>query len=208
MDVGGVGTTGIVESRWQNFQIGMSFPSSFFFDARFQSSLDDDIFNIIIASLDHSTIFYPTKTRSKKCQDRAYDAITGEGGYLCHGYFNYQYYAQSVFKTENNVDGTTTTVIPENANLLVIRNDHIVDDWNVINVMIGGEPDSIQSSDAPMNNVSPKTKKWNVMPHPSCLALSMDGYTTSSCVSGPCQERHGDVSKRQFQNHFMSSPMQ
>jgi hypothetical protein len=94
-----------------------------------------------------------------QCQRRAYDAITGVGGYLCHGYFNYQYYAQSVFGVqEDDGDGDAVdndgSVIPDNANLIVIRNDHIVDDWNTINLMIGGFPeDAIQSEDIPMNNV-------------------------------------------------------
>lgn len=58
-----------------------------------------------------------------------------------------------MFGTQDALNGET--VIPHNANLLVIRNDHIVDDWNNINLMIGGQPeDAIQSSDIPMNNVS------------------------------------------------------
>jgi hypothetical protein len=96
-----------------------------------------------------------------QCQRRAYDAITGVGGYLCHGYFNYQYYAQTVFGVHDDNDkdavqdnGGGSSVIPDNANLIVIRNDHIVDDWNTINLMIGGFPeDAIQSEDIPMNNV-------------------------------------------------------
>lgn len=51
-------------------------------------------------------------------------------------------------------NGGGSSVIPDNANLIVIRNDHIVDDWNTINLMIGGFPeDAIQSEDIPMNNV-------------------------------------------------------
>ncbi|KAL7431279.1 hypothetical protein ACHAXH_005279, partial [Discostella pseudostelligera] len=100
--------------------------------------------------------------RSLNCQRRAYDAITGVGGYLCHGYFNYQYYAQSVFGVqEDDGEGEAVdndgSVIPDNANLIVIRNDHIVDDWNTINLMIGGFPeDAIQSEDIPMNNAHAK----------------------------------------------------
>lgn len=73
------------------------------------------------------------------CRRRAYDAITGRERYLCHGYFNYQYY----FET-----------IPENANLLVIRNNHMVEDWNTIDVLIGGKPGALKASDIPVNNVS------------------------------------------------------
>ena len=59
---------------------------------------------------------------SARCRGRARAAITGKGRYLVHGYFNYQYYTQFVFGTEDNNEEST---IPENTNnILVIRNNH------------------------------------------------------------------------------------
>ena len=82
-------------------------------------------------------------------------AVTGEGKYICHSYFNYQYYAQTVFHTEDEMEGTT---IPESTNnLLVIRNKHIVDDWNSINILIGDDGDLLTPEDIPVNNVSQST---------------------------------------------------
>jgi len=92
---------------------------------------------------------------NKKCRARAFDAMTGVGQYLVHGYFNYQYYAQFAFGTEGNGGGAST--IPENANLLVIRNNHMVDDWNAINKFLGGQrSDVLKPGDVPVNNAHTK----------------------------------------------------
>ena len=90
---------------------------------------------------------------SKVCQTRVHDAVTGEGKYLPHLFFNYQYYAQFVFKTEDYVGKST---IPKDANLLVIRNNHMVDDFNKINELIGGGRDALKPLDIPQNNAYAK----------------------------------------------------
>ena len=87
-----------------------------------------------------------------KCRERANDVITGFGSYIAHSYFNYQYYAQSVFGSK--ADNYTSTTPKSNTNILVIRNEHIAEDWNKINVLLDGHQGVLQSSQVPRNNVS------------------------------------------------------
>lgn len=87
-----------------------------------------------------------------QCRARATAAITGVGRYIAHSYFNYQYYAQFAFGTkETNYTSTTPN---SNTNILAIRNEHIVEDWNKINILLEGHYGVLQSSDVPRNNVS------------------------------------------------------
>eukprot|EP00571_Detonula_confervacea_P003914 CAMPEP_0172325416 /NCGR_PEP_ID=MMETSP1058-20130122/53971_1 /TAXON_ID=83371 /ORGANISM="Detonula confervacea, Strain CCMP 353" /LENGTH=493 /DNA_ID=CAMNT_0013041955 /DNA_START=202 /DNA_END=1683 /DNA_ORIENTATION=- len=105
---------------------------------------------------------------SKKCRGRAINAVTGEGTYLIHGYFNYQYYAQFAFGTEDNNDASA---IPENANILVIRNKHMVQDWNSIEEFLGGGHDVLQPSDIPVNNAHAKNLTELYLSDDSKIAL-------------------------------------
>lgn len=87
-----------------------------------------------------------------QCRARATAAITGVGSYIAHSYFNYQYYAQFAFGTKE--DNYTSTTPNSNTNILAIRNEHIVEDWNKINILLEGHYGVLQSSDVPRNNVS------------------------------------------------------
>ena len=87
-----------------------------------------------------------------QCRARATDAITGVGSYIAHSYFNYQYYAQFAFGTKE--DNYTSSTPSSNTNILVIRNEHIVEDWNKINVLLEGHYGVLQSLEVPRNNVS------------------------------------------------------
>ena len=69
------------------------------------------------------------------------------------GFFNYQYYAQYAFETDDNKAQST---VPDNAKLIVIRNKHMVDDYNSINYFLGDDADALKASDIPVNNVSQK----------------------------------------------------
>lgn len=60
---------------------------------------------------------------SRECRQRAVDAIHGTGHYGTQMYYNYQYYAEG---------------LPKDANVLVIRSEHVVDDWNSAEATIGG----------------------------------------------------------------------
>ena len=92
--------------------------------------------------------------QSKTCRGKAADALSGVGRrYLSHLYFNYQYYVQSVFQEE---DGTDSPLIPEHANILVIRINDMVEDWNTINLMLGGEPEVLKQEDIPIDNAHEK----------------------------------------------------
>eukprot|EP00581_Thalassiosira_minuscula_P018248 CAMPEP_0183718466 /NCGR_PEP_ID=MMETSP0737-20130205/11706_1 /TAXON_ID=385413 /ORGANISM="Thalassiosira miniscula, Strain CCMP1093" /LENGTH=532 /DNA_ID=CAMNT_0025948025 /DNA_START=142 /DNA_END=1740 /DNA_ORIENTATION=+ len=105
---------------------------------------------------------------SHKCRQRANDALTGVGKYLTHGFFNYQFYTQSVFGTEDNKAEST---IPENANLLVIRNSHMVDDYNTINEFLGGRPNVLSQEDIPVNNAHAKNATEMYLSKHSKIAL-------------------------------------
>jgi len=74
---------------------------------------------------------------SEQCQEIADLAVKGVADNVPHWYFNYQYYYQ---------------MVPENARILVIRNEHIVDDYNSIESMLGGKKDALDSSLLPVNN--------------------------------------------------------
>ncbi|KAL7553226.1 hypothetical protein ACHAWF_016488 [Thalassiosira exigua] len=107
--------------------------------------------------------------KSQLCGSRAFGAITGAGEYLVHSYFNYQYYTQLVFRTEGIRDAST---VPENVdNLLVIRNEHMLDDYNKINELIGGRPGALKPSDIPLDNAHTKTPEQIYLSDSSKVAL-------------------------------------
>lgn len=60
---------------------------------------------------------------SKECQQKALGAIDGTGHFGTQMYYNYQYYAEG---------------LPEGANVLVIRSEHTIDDWNSAESTVGG----------------------------------------------------------------------
>jgi hypothetical protein len=73
---------------------------------------------------------------TEECRARAKNALIGTGDNLVHWYYNYQYYYE---------------LVPPNANIVVIRNEHIVDDWNSVETMLGGSADLTKES-LPVNN--------------------------------------------------------
>lgn len=93
---------------------------------------------------------------SNNCQRKARLALQGKKEFIPHWYFNYQYYYE---------------FIPENAKLLVIRNEHIVDDWNSIEYLLGGRKDVMDSSLLPENNVHGKNSTDLYLSPDSRMAL-------------------------------------
>ncbi|KAL7536483.1 hypothetical protein ACHAXR_007876 [Thalassiosira sp. AJA248-18] len=67
------------------------------------------------------------------CKIRAFTALRGERHFSCHMYFNYQFHLEG---------------IPENAKILTIRNEHLVQDWNFAEHFIGGEREIIPPEEA------------------------------------------------------------
>ena len=57
------------------------------------------------------------------CKFRATTAVRGDQHFSCHMYFNYQFHLEG---------------IPEDASILTIRNEHLVQDWNGVELYIGG----------------------------------------------------------------------
>jgi hypothetical protein len=87
-----------------------------------------------------------------ECRDRAMNAIMGIRPYMAHGYYNYQYYTQFAFGNRENHFASTTPTPNNNTNVLVIRNEHIANDWNKINILLVGKMGILNSSNIPKNN--------------------------------------------------------
>jgi len=78
---------------------------------------------------------------SSTCRKRAHSALVGATQYIPHWFFNYQYYYE---------------FLPNDSDILVIRNEHIVQDYNGIEYMLGGYDDVLNDSLLPENNVHTK----------------------------------------------------
>ncbi|KAL7487882.1 hypothetical protein ACHAW6_013459 [Cyclotella cf. meneghiniana] len=78
---------------------------------------------------------------SIECRRKARLALDGTKEFIPHWFFNYQYYYE---------------FIPPDKKILVIRNNHIVDDWNSIEHFLGGRHDVMNPSLLPANNVHDK----------------------------------------------------
>ena len=89
------------------------------------------------------------------CQKEARQALRGFKEFVTHWYFNYQYYYE---------------FLRENVKLLVIRNEHIVNDWNGIESMLGGH-DVLDASTLPKNNVHSKNSTDLYLSEESRMAL-------------------------------------
>jgi len=100
---------------------------------------------------------------SDECQSVAHHAVWGTRRYQEHLFFNYQFHLEG---------------IPENAKVLTIRNEHLVDDWNHIEHYIGGKRDIFTPDNAefafPVINKKNMTKdpsvKYDVYPSPKYLS--------------------------------------
>ena len=78
---------------------------------------------------------------SEVCKTRAFTAMRGDLHFSCHMYFNYQFHLEGV---------------PADGKILVIRNEHLVQDWNTVEHRIGGEKDTIEPDAIGVMNKSTK----------------------------------------------------
>jgi len=84
---------------------------------------------------------------SEVCKIRAFSAVRGNLHFSCHMYFNYQFHLEG---------------IPEDANILVIQNEHLIQDWNGVEHYIGGVKEIIPPEKA--NEIIPiMNKSTNIM---------------------------------------------
>ena len=85
---------------------------------------------------------------SEVCKIRAFTAVRGDLHFSCHMYFNYQFHLEG---------------IPEGANILTMRNEHLIQDWNGIEHYLGGVKEIIPPEKAnetmPVMNKSKKSEK-------------------------------------------------
>jgi hypothetical protein len=79
------------------------------------------------------------------CKFRATSAVRGDQHFSCHMYFNYQFHLEG---------------IPKGASILTIRNEHLIQDWNGVELYIGGAKDIIPPEKANETiGVANKSKK-------------------------------------------------
>eukprot|EP00986_Skeletonema_menzelii_P020464 scaffold31244_cov154-Skeletonema_menzelii.AAC.1 len=95
---------------------------------------------------------------SDTCEEVARHAVWGTRRYQEHLYFNYQFHLEG---------------LPDNANVLTIRNEHLVDDWNLVEKYIGGEKDVITPENA--QTAFPVINKKNMTNDPS---VKIDPYSS------------------------------
>ena len=67
---------------------------------------------------------------SSVCRRRAQTYITGAKRYGFHNYYNYHYYVSDV---------------PANVTVAVLRTEHLVEDWNSVEALMGGSLDTVKS---------------------------------------------------------------
>ena len=87
---------------------------------------------------------------SEECQSIARHSIWGTRRYSEHLFFNYQFHLEG---------------LPEQAKVLTIRNEHLLDDWNWIEQYIGGETDILTPEKA--KAAFPMINKKNMTADPS-----------------------------------------
>ncbi|KAL7503251.1 hypothetical protein ACHAXN_001061 [Cyclotella atomus] len=75
---------------------------------------------------------------SKECQQRALGAIDGTGHFGTQMFYNYQYYAEG---------------LPLGANVIVIRSEHTIDDWNSAESTVGGVSHILRSDQSQFKSV-------------------------------------------------------
>lgn len=91
-----------------------------------------------------------------ECLRKARQALQGTKEYIPHWYFNYQYYYEFITPKKK---------------ILVIRNEHIVDDWNGIEALLGGRSNVLDQSLLPENNVHNKNSTDLYLSEESRIAL-------------------------------------
>ena len=96
---------------------------------------------------------------SLECKRKARQALKGTKEFIPHWYFNYQYYYE--FISREVLKGK----------ILVIRNEHIVDDWNGIEGLLGGNNYVMDPSLLPENNVHGKNATDLYLSDDSRIAL-------------------------------------
>lgn len=96
---------------------------------------------------------------SVECRRKARQALQGVKEFVPHWFFNFQYYYE--FISQDVLRGK----------MLVIRNEHIVDDWNSIEGMLGGHNNVMDPSLLPANNVHNKNSTDLYLSEDSRFAL-------------------------------------
>jgi hypothetical protein len=71
---------------------------------------------------------------AQKCAKRAWDAVTGSEGYQYHNFYNYGYYKRYI---DSVMEGY-------NYSILVLRSEHLKEDWDGLEKLYTGDTDQIQ----------------------------------------------------------------
>lgn len=90
---------------------------------------------------------------TQACRDRAYRALTGIEQVGWHAYNNYEYYLKQ---------------LPQNASIGVIRSEHMLDDWNSMEALLGSDA---RARSFPARNTASKEKELNKVLSPRAREL-------------------------------------
>lgn len=91
------------------------------------------------------------------CHTRAIGSLRGTENHASHLYYNYQYYYEAV---------------PQDAQILVIRNEHLIDDWNLLESFVGGNRSVIADVQSiPKSNSYPHSAEDLFLSEESRVAL-------------------------------------
>jgi hypothetical protein len=111
---------------------------------------------------------------SNQCAKRAWDAVTGHVGYQYHNFYNYRYYLDWVEHVMGGGEGRRGSSF-RNFTILVIRSEHIEEDWTTLEVLYGGN-NNVSSKWYHRDDDAPRRHQSNSSVHPDsypnlCRAL-------------------------------------
>eukprot|EP00956_Cyclotella_meneghiniana_P012420 scaffold17639_cov19-Cyclotella_meneghiniana.AAC.1 len=91
---------------------------------------------------------------SPECRRRAVASLLGTEHFGCHFYYNYQFHYEGIFSHPTSSYNNTTATSKKK--IITIRTEHIVRDWNSVEVELGGQPNIMGTPDTAVlskNNV-------------------------------------------------------
>ena len=120
----------------------------------------DTLEDMALRGLRNETVVDGKAVSSAECQRRAVASLLGTEHFGCHFYYNYQFHLEG---------------IPADATILTIRTEHIVYDWNTVELELGGKKDIMGSPDKVVikkNNVNThKADSEKYLSHDSTIEI-------------------------------------
>eukprot|EP00956_Cyclotella_meneghiniana_P039386 scaffold170964_cov126-Cyclotella_meneghiniana.AAC.1 len=92
---------------------------------------------------------------SLECRRRAVASLLGTEHFGCHFYYNYQFHYEGIFN--HPTSSSNNTAATSKKKIITIRTEHIIRDWNSVEVELGGQPNIMGTPDTAVlskNNVN------------------------------------------------------